>query len=61
MEAMKQRKSIWYYISIGGIAFTSGAIIYGIVTGEYVIMPKLFLALGLSIYFFSRERKAKVS
>lgn len=58
---MKQRKSIWYYISIGGIAFTSGAIIYGIVTGEYFSMAKMFLVLGMSIYFFIRERRAKVS
>ena len=56
---MKQRTSIWYYISIAGIVFSLGAIIYGIATGEYVVIGRLVLLLGLSIYFFARERRKK--
>lgn len=56
---MKAKKSIWYYISIVGIAFSVGAITYGIVTGEYIVIARLLLVLGLSVYFFIRERKGK--
>jgi len=41
------------------MAFSTGAIIYGIVTGEYIVFARLILVLGLSIYFFIRERKGK--
>ena len=56
---MKHRKSIWYYLSIAGIAFSLGAIIYGIVTSEYIVIGRLFLLLGLSIYTLTRYRKPR--
>ena len=56
---MNMKKRPWLYISIGGIAFSLGAIIYGIATGEYVVIARLVLLLGLSIYFFARELRLK--
>ena len=56
---MKQRKSVWYYIGIAGIAFSLGFIIYGIVTDETIMIGKLLLVLGLSIYTLVRHRNPK--
>lgn len=56
---MKPSKNIWYYVSIAGIIFSVGVIIYGIVTSETVVLGKFVLLLGISIYFFVKERKAR--
>ena len=55
---MKHR-SIWFYISIAGIVFSLGFIVYGVVTDETIMIGKLLLVLGLSIFTLVRHRKPK--
>ena len=56
---MKQRTSIWYYISIAGIALSLGAMSYGIATGQTAVLGKFVILLVISIYFFARERRQR--
>jgi len=53
------RNRIWYYLSLAGIILSVGVIIAEIVTGGTLLIGKFVLLLFLSIYTFTRERKAK--
>jgi len=53
------RNRIWYYLSLAGIMLSVGVIIAEIVTGGTLLIGKFVLLLFLSIYTFTRERKAK--
>jgi len=57
---MKRKNRFWYYFFLAGIIICLGGIVAIAITGETLLLWKALLVLSISIYSFTRERRAKL-